>query len=189
MYSKSAIALVAALGTFAFAVPTVSHAADQSEWLQRQLQMTDGYAPPPVLPAQGGDRAAASAIRGGALRTFHPGGGLAPRPRRVIRQPATAHEAPACQEACAGGERPPVQEGSAGCGVIESTREVGMHDQEACVVGERPLAQVECAKCSVIEPTREVDTHGEGTGLVAVGLLLVVAGFKVMTAVGAIQRG
>ncbi|MET0217315.1 MAG: hypothetical protein ABW205_05200 [Burkholderiales bacterium] len=64
-----------------------------------------------------------------------------------------------------------------------------MHDQEACVVGERPLAQVECAKCSVIEPTREVDTHGEGTGLVAVGLLLVVAGFKVMTAVGAIQRG
>ena len=38
MYSKSAIALVAVLDAFAFAVPTVSHAADQSEWLQRQLQ-------------------------------------------------------------------------------------------------------------------------------------------------------
>ena len=80
MYSKSAIALVAVLGAFAFAVPTVSHAADQSEWLQRQLQMTDGYAPPPVLLAQGGDRAAASAIRGGALRNFTPEGSVRPTP-------------------------------------------------------------------------------------------------------------
>jgi hypothetical protein len=31
--------------------------------------------------------------------------------------------------------------------------------------------------------------HGEGIGIAAVGLLLVVAGFKVMTFVGAIQQG
>jgi hypothetical protein len=156
MYSQSTIALVAALSTFAFAVPTVSHAENQSEWLHRQLKITDGYAPPPVLPAQDGDRAGASAIRRGAFRTSHPRK-PAPRPRVVFQQPANAYEANACQEACAGGERPP--------------------------------AQARCAECGVIESTREVDMHGEGSGLAAVGVLLVLAGFKVRNIVGAIQQG
>jgi hypothetical protein len=37
-----------------------------------------------------------------------------------------------------------------------------------------------CADCGAIEPTREVDTPSESTGLFAVGVLLVLAGFKVM---------
>jgi hypothetical protein len=155
MHSKPAIALVVAFGTFAFALPTVSHADNQSQWLQRQLQVTDGYAPPPVLPAQG-DRAGASAIRRGALRASHPAK-PAPRPRAVFQQPANTYEAPACQEACAGGERPP--------------------------------AQVGWAESGVIEPTRAADMRGEGTGLVAIGLLLVLAGFKVRNIVGAMQQG
>ena len=128
MCLKSAVALVAALGTFAFAVPAVSHAESQSEWLDRQLQMTDGYAPPRVLPAQDGDRAGASAIRRGAFRASHHGK-PAPRPRRVFQQPANAYEAPACQETCGGGERPPARVGCAPCGVIESTPEVDLHSE------------------------------------------------------------
>lgn len=155
MYSKSAIALVAALSTFAIAVPTVSHAENQSEWLHRQLQISDGYASPPVLPARDGDRAGASAVRRGALRASHPGK-PAPRPRKVFQKPAKAHEATAFQEPWAGGERPP--------------------------------APVGCVECGVIESTREVDMHGEGIGLAALGVLLVVAGFKVMTIAGAIQQ-
>jgi hypothetical protein len=156
MYSQTAIALVAALSTFAFAVPTVSHAEDQSEWLHRQLQITDGYAPPPVLPAQHGVRAGASATRRGAFRASHRGK-PAPQPRGVFQQPANAYEAPACQAACAGGERPPAQTG--------------------------------CPECRVIESTRQADAHGEGIGIAAVGVLLAVAGFKVMKLAGAIQQG
>lgn len=29
-------------------VPALSHAETQTEWLQRQLQITDGYVPPPA---------------------------------------------------------------------------------------------------------------------------------------------
>ena len=153
---RSAIALVAALGTFAFAVATVSHAENQSEWLHQQLQISDGYAPPPVLPAQDGDRASASPIRRGAFRASHPRK-PAPQVGVVFQQPASAYEALACREACAGGERPP--------------------------------AQVAWAESGVIKPTRKVDMHGEGTGLAAVGVLLVLAGFKVRNIVGAIQQG
>jgi hypothetical protein len=38
-----------------------------------------------------------------------------------------------------------------------------------------------CSDCGAIEPTtREVDIPGDGTGLLAVGVLLVLAGFKVL---------
>jgi hypothetical protein len=154
MLSKSAIMLVAALSTFALALPTLSQAENQSEWLHQQLQITDGYAPQAVLPAQDGDRAAASPIRRGAILAPHPEKKPASRPRRVIQQPVTAYKVPVCQEACAGGERAPIQ--------------------------------VEWAEYRVVESTREVDRHGEGMGLAAVGVLLVVAGFKVMKIVGAI---
>lgn len=49
MCAKSAIALATTLGTFVFAVPVLSTAENQFEWVERQLQMTDGYAPPPVV--------------------------------------------------------------------------------------------------------------------------------------------
>lgn len=157
MYSQPAIALLAALSLFAFAVPTVSHAENQSEWLNRQLQITDGYAPPPVvLPAKDGDRAGASAIRRSASRASPPR--KAPRPRAVLQQTGNVYEeAPACRAACAGGERPPAQTG--------------------------------CPKCGVIELAREADMHDEGIGFAAVGVLLAVAGFKVMKIAGALQQG
>jgi hypothetical protein len=155
MYPKSAIALVAVLATFACAVPTVSRADDQSEWLQRQLQITDGYAPPPMLTAPDGDRAGAAAVRRTALRASHPRK-PAPRPRRVLQRAASAHEPPVCQATCAGVERPP--------------------------------AQVPCADCREIESPRRVDMDSEGFGIAAIGMLLLVAGFKVMKMAGALQQ-
>lgn len=188
MCSRTTIALVAVLGTAALAVPTVLRAEDQSEWLQRQLQITDGYAPPPALAAQGGDRAGASVSRGGALRASPPEelpaqnvhragaspirhsavrashlGKPAPQPREVYQQPADAQEvppceAPVCDDPVAGEEEEPAP------------------------------SQAVCTDCTAIESTREADAHGEGIGLAAVGLLLAVAGFKVLKTLGAIQQ-
>jgi hypothetical protein len=154
MNSRFAIALIAAFSVFA--IPTVSHGENQSEWLQRQLQMTDGYAPPPAPAEQNADRAPASSVRRGALRVSHP---VKPAlsHRRVSQQPASAHELPGCQETQA--------------------------------VAERPPAQVECPECRMIEAKREADIHGEGLGLAALGVLLFLAGFKVMRSVPTFQTG
>jgi hypothetical protein len=68
MKSKTAIALAAALSTSLLAAPAVSHAESQFEWVQRQLQMTDGYAPPPpAVSAKDGIRSGASTYEGTAL--------------------------------------------------------------------------------------------------------------------------
>jgi hypothetical protein len=159
MHSPSVIVLVAALSAFTFVVPSASHAETQSEWLQRQLQISDGYAPPPVLLAQEGDRGGRSAIGRGVVQPSHPGKS-ALRRRVVIQQPAKAYVAAAtCQDAVAGGEPPPAP------------------------------VQVGCAECRVIEPKREADVHGEGLGFAALGALLVFAGFKIMKISGAIQHG
>ena len=128
MYSRSVLVLVAALGIFAFAAPAVSRAESQSEWLHRQLQTTDGYAPPPALPAQDGDRAAASTVRRVASRAPHPGKS-APRTRRVSQQRATAPETPVCRETYAVSEPSPAQAECPECRVIESTREVDLHGE------------------------------------------------------------
>lgn len=154
MYLKSAIALIAAFSVFA--IPTFSQAESQSEWLQRQLQMTDGYAPPPVPAKKDADRAAASSVRRGAFRASHPVKPALPL-RRVSQQPASAHELPGCQETQA--------------------------------VVERPPAQVECPECRMIEAKRDADIHGEGIGLAALGVLLFLAGFKVMRSVPTFQTG
>jgi hypothetical protein len=50
----------------------------------------------------------------------------------------------------------------------------------AMQVASTRTALPKCADCGAIEPTREVDTPSESTGLFAVGVLLVLAGFKVM---------
>jgi hypothetical protein len=127
MYSKSAIALATALGAFALAVPSVSHAENQAEWLQRQMQISDGYAPPPpVLPAPDGDRAGAPTVLRSASRAAHPAK-PPPRPRRVLRPPAPVFEAPACQAACAVDEGPPAQVGCPECAAIAPTREIPIH--------------------------------------------------------------
>jgi hypothetical protein len=48
------------VNTFAAAlvavVPALSHAEAQTEWLQRQLQVTDGYIPPPATPMHGKEK-------------------------------------------------------------------------------------------------------------------------------------
>lgn len=53
MKSKTAIALAAVLSTSLFAAPAISHAESGTVWLMQQLQMTDGYAPPPPAASSG----------------------------------------------------------------------------------------------------------------------------------------
>ena len=67
MKSKTAIALAAALSTSLLAAPAVAHAESRFEWVQRQLQMTDGYAPPPAVSAKHGIRSGTATYEGTAL--------------------------------------------------------------------------------------------------------------------------
>jgi len=68
MNSKTAIALAAALSTSLLAAPAVAHAESQFEWVQRQLQVTDGYAPPPpVVSSKDGIRSGTATYEGTAL--------------------------------------------------------------------------------------------------------------------------
>lgn len=156
MCSKFAIALIAALGVVALTAPPVARAESQSEWLERQLQTSDGYAPPPVLPAQEVDRTAASPMRRGASRPPQAAKSV-PRPRRVSQRPASAPETLACQETVA--------------------------------VSEPSPPRAECPDCRVIESKPGVDLHSENIGLAALGVLLLLAGFKVIKTVGAVQAG
>jgi hypothetical protein len=155
--------MVAVLGTFALALPTPSRAESQSEWLERQLQMTDGYAPPPVLAVAVQNRhvvAAAPAIRRSPPRAVAPAKSV-PRPKRVAQRPAkrtAALKTPVPPAAPAASDPP-------------------------------PPTPVECADCGVIEPFRETDAHREDIGLAALGALLLLAAFKVAKVAGALQHG
>lgn len=157
MCSKFPIVLVAALGALALTAPAFAHAESQSEWLHRQLQTSDGYAPPPALPAQEVDRTAASPVRRGAARPPQ-AAKPAPRPRRVSQQPASASETAVCRE-------------------------------ETPAVSEPSPPRAECPDCRVIEAAPDVEVHGENIGLAALGVLLLLAGFKVMKTVGTAQVG
>jgi hypothetical protein len=61
MKTKFTPALTAAIGACLLTVASVSHAESQSGWQQRQLEITDGYAPPfkpaEARPAPAGDTA------------------------------------------------------------------------------------------------------------------------------------
>lgn len=50
MFAKHALATAAATLAIA-ALPAISPAETQTEWLQQQLQITDGYTPPPAAAA------------------------------------------------------------------------------------------------------------------------------------------
>jgi hypothetical protein len=61
MNPKSTLALATAFGACFLAASGTSYAENQSEWLQRQLEITDGYAPPPAQTAIVSDPARAPA--------------------------------------------------------------------------------------------------------------------------------
>ena len=127
MYSKSVLVVVAR-SAYSLSLHPQSRAESQSEWLHRQLQTTDGYAPPPVLPAQDGDRAAASTVRRVASRAPHPGKS-APRTRRVSATASHRSRNPRVSRAYAVSEPSPAQAECPECRVIESKREVDLHGE------------------------------------------------------------
>jgi hypothetical protein len=69
MNKKSTLALTAALGACLLTAASVSYAETQSEWLQRQLEVSDGYAPPFARAGVGTAPAGETAIRVPAANT------------------------------------------------------------------------------------------------------------------------
>ncbi len=149
MHLKSAIALAATLGAFAFATPAVSSAEDQSEWLQRQLQMTDGYAPPPAQRTRIGDRTVASktAPQQQAFRAPLPAKSALPS-REMIHQRGRAHGA--VYREYAGGQHRSARTECTECEPAE-TNLVG--DPESF------HAWTDCTDCESIGWTQEAETE------------------------------